>query len=388
MSKFFLPAQKGVELFPTTIVAPPIMRWVGVDARTAEAQAILDQYGSAITSFYVQQAHNHSLSEITQTRAYRQIVPNLGVEYVNQGGMEYVTLYVQPVGTVQEEKKQETPEQPVRCWYPPEMFVPDKSLAEMYVAEEIELPLEYVPHPLYPDIYLPTPFYSGVLPTRFDLPVVFRGISFTHFSVTSNGGGFYVGENAPLPLAETNAWWYDSGAAPAPNYAVIGSMFPRYNEDSRIDYDSETTKIFVSYGVVDTGEGYARKFVRTRYDYSRVNRFADGSIYYSTQASGQHMLVEPLTRAGRGACPALFGESRRVATQDVYSGDSVYGLAVSPCPAESVTAEGTRHYADLYTYTDEQRQAYGGPGIVWSYIDPTTTELVSFLPDLPWFEAI
>lgn len=108
MSKFSLPSQKGTQLFPDTIIAPPITRWVGVDARTSEAQTILDQYGSAVTSFYMQQAHNHSLSNNNQSRGYIQIAQNLGVEYVNQFGKEFITLYVRPsekpIVSEQEEK--------------------------------------------------------------------------------------------------------------------------------------------------------------------------------------------------------------------------------------------------------------------------------------------
>lgn len=107
MSKFFLPSQKGTQLFPDTIIAPPITRWVGVDARTDEGQKIIDTFGSAITSFYMQQAHNHSLSINNQSRGYIQVAQNIGVEYVNQFGKEFITLYVQPPSKPSVSEKEE-----------------------------------------------------------------------------------------------------------------------------------------------------------------------------------------------------------------------------------------------------------------------------------------
>jgi hypothetical protein len=133
VSKFILPAQKGDELFPTTVVAPPIIRWSGsVDPQSEDGQRILDRCWSAIMGFYSQQNHNHSLSQNQQSRAAQQVAPDVFVTYVNQSGIEYLTIQIgaQPSKPKKDDEPapkppaaptfEPTPEQKysAKCWLP------------------------------------------------------------------------------------------------------------------------------------------------------------------------------------------------------------------------------------------------------------------------------
>ena len=339
MSKFYLPTQKGLELFPNVIAAPPIIRWVGVDARTAEAQAILDTFGSAITAFHMQQAHNHSLSLNTQSRAFQQIAPNLGVEYVNQGGMEYITIHVQlaqPQPVVEPEA--EKPVKPSTCWYPPEVSG-EGSLYDMLVRSGVSL-ADPQPVPLWLDVN-GFQFVQGVMPLGFSRPLDLYGRQVTEF-----GGEAY------LSRLIANGVVRDDGGVPT------NDPFPLFLGD---------------YNIIGSYPG-ATVVVMTRSGAATFAGEVEPRRYWMVEWSGAHkveaMFIEGHERADRGYCPTLFGWS--APRPDGYG----------PNFALVDYTGATEGQSGLFIQSSPP--GLFGDNFAWSYVDPVTHQFVSLAADYPW----
>lgn len=179
MSKFILPAQKGDELFPTTVVAPPIIRWSGsVDPQSEDGQRILDRCWSAIMGFYSQQNHNHSLSQNQQSRAAQQVAPDVFVTYVNQSGVEYLTIQIgaQPSKPKKDPADQVAPPasppvtheldrpatMPAACWVP--TAVNGKLAYESLGLDDKHGAIKYEAHSPTDDQYVPNYYDWAVFP--------------------------------------------------------------------------------------------------------------------------------------------------------------------------------------------------------------------------------
>lgn len=411
MSKFYLPTQKGSELFPTTVVAPPIMRWVGVDARTAEAQAIIDTFGSAITAFHMQQAHNHSLSLNTQSRGFLQIAPNIGVEYVNQGGMEYITIHVQPSKSTEEpEVKSEKPAQPVVCWFP-EAGV-HGMLSDAYPdIELIDLPLSVV---YETDAYV---FFSctGTFPLNFNTPLVIKGQSYSEIGVDDAGTITFGGTAFPTSVVDLNP----GGITPdlvyqfgPPRFTVWSGIGSRTKPPFSPEYDA----------TVRMGSGGAqfgstpRNCVLIEWRNTATYSYAvpdPGSETGSRDATAtetrtyQLIIVEALVRDGRPACPALIGFCGQFVQVSDYEPDNgSYGLWSDPYPryepegtsstdltvsgSAALCSAGTTRPLDIFatpgsivTMYDDWDLA-NGPTIIWVALDPNTGALSSLRPAEEW----
>lgn len=344
MSKFILPSQKGTELFPNAVVAPPIVRWVGIDARSTEAQAILAQYGSALTAFHAQQSHNHSLSGNTQSRAARQIAPNLGVTYVNQGGTEYVTLDVKPAATQIDQRvaapDTETPRvqaPSTLCWFP-------ASQDGLLISESLGIATrEQVTSSYFSD-------WSALPDIGFEMTLFgqkFRSL------VVSSAGGVYV----DIIGADPDFDPYTRGTNDVPTYvsdtgkviplgvrpsvvgsrqaADIGTGWARYPciapflQDGSLDvgYDYRAgSKVF-------GGEAFSRKYLNITWTlqspiaayvtYNALFGRIDTSFDYSANSVVQLTLIE-----GVGRCPALVGFSYL----DVYGHEPFRDQALNTPP--------------------------------------------------------
>ncbi|CAB4130790.1 hypothetical protein UFOVP121_34 [uncultured Caudovirales phage] len=346
MSKFYLPTQKGVELFPNVIIAPPIIRWVGVDARTAEAQAILDTFGSAITAFYMQQAHNHSLSLNTQSRAFQQIAPNLGVEYVNQGGMEYITIRVQlaqPQPVVEQEV--EKPVKPSTCWYPPEVYG-EGSLYDMLVRSGVSLADPEPVHLEADPYYIPKGEYFmrivGTIPLGFSRPLNLYGILFTEFGGTASWP--YIMLNMALNPDFTNPGY--------PKDITLGG-YAGSRSPAVLMMRSGST---VLPGGVDPRRYMMLEWIPTSTTEPGVSR-------------SEMLFIEGHDRPDRGYCPTLFAYS---------------SIGAAPIVGHSAV------FSDTNVESPHSRNAYQTlPGstansFAWSYVDPATNRFVSLAADYQW----
>lgn len=348
MSKFYLPTQKGLELFPNVIAAPPIIRWVGVDARTAEAQAILDTFGSAITAFYMQQAHNHSLSLNTQSRAFQQIAPNLGVEYVNQGGMEYITIRVQlaqPQPVVEQES--EKPVKPSTCWYPPEV-VGDGSLYDMLVRSGVSLadpqPVQLDIDPYYVDRGLYFTSIRGTIPLGFSRPLNLYGALFTEFGGVGTWPWIYINK-ASSGVTSDMGNIYMSSYTGAESPAVV------------------TTR---SGSTVFPGGADPRRYTMLEW----IPTSAEASATRSSM-----IFIEGHDRSERGYCPTLFAYSATPleGIGPVGGGPDVLYFSYGGDPPHTTN--------DLQTLRGMNAT---GEVFAWSYVDPVTHRFVSLVADYPW----
>ena len=431
MSKFYLPTQKGTQLFPTTVVASPIVRWVGVDPRTADGQAILDMYGSAITAFHMQQAHNHSLSVNTQSRGFVQLAPNLGVQYVNQGGAEYITIYAQLAPPVEEKKPEvEKPVTPVACWFP-EIGV-HGLLTDVFPNITLDISparsLVYQPE-YYGWQFLSTP---GTVPLNFDVPLVVKGQSYTEIGISDFYEITFGGSAFPTSVVDGSAGFPQSSPSVSytfgsPRFTLTGGPAIGFTV-GEVTYVGEiTSTVRMGYGSELFG-GSRRKCVLIEWAYatSGANFVENEQIAEYTQTSTcQLILVEALHRDGRPTCPAMIGFSARfdqVSNYDPYN--KSYGLASTLypryIPANTSSSDSSVYLGTLappwlggappvsgssilcsagtveplllsdFSFGGGELNQYdewdlaNGPTIVWVALDPNTGEFSSLRPAEEW----
>lgn len=423
MSKFYLPTQKGGELFPTTIVAPPIMRWVGIDARTAEAQAIIDTFGSTITAFHMQQAHNHSLSLNTQSRGFLQIAPNIGVEYVNQGGMEYITISVQPQAKAEQpEVKSEEPVVAGPCWYPMNEIAGTVALSENL--QFVDLPL--VTRTVYgqPDPGLPRSIQvvSGTVSLNFSEPLRIYDQSVTEIGVAGAIPVIWLGAECQTGSSTSNDGTYST-----PNSAgvpMLGADFSGFGQpDSYYDVGSNrvlqtVTSVSMARGVIESYPGgQSRSYLVLRWSVRSSAWYVyapnDIDIY---EYDYEMTIVEALRRPGRPACPALIGVSRirydytpaGYPVQDynfynmsmaVRQADwSILGYLASTYdvgqfPAYNTLFRGAPYPPAWFSTGSQVQNPYNSTAYIgvdppitrtWVAFDPDTGKAVSLSPDFRW----
>lgn len=296
------------------------MRWVGIDARTAEAQAIIDTFGSTITAFHMQQAHNHSLSLNTQSRGFLQIAPNIGVEYVNQGGMEYITISVQAAKAEEPKLEAEEPVKPVVCWYPTEDIT--GTVAPSEDLQFVDLPIiQQVRYSDYESTDVAVSVVAGTISLNFSEPLNVYGTTVTEIGVHGSTPSIWLGAPCSAP---------DMTYAVSPLTAPVLSFY-----GSPLTTDGGTYERVV-YGYVEAwqtvsasvqfargtigGVHDARNYVVLRWlttftkEYGQI--FGDdglptGAFHYRFVDTFEQELtiVEALRRPGRAPCPALIGMS-------------------------------------------------------------------------------
>lgn len=109
MSKFWLPTQKGIDLYPSPTKIPTAVRVLvgGKDVPSSMADSMISQYAGALSRFHFAQAQNYSLSNIALQRNSAEIFPGVFATYSNQQGVEYLTLNINPIvaSAAQEEKQ-------------------------------------------------------------------------------------------------------------------------------------------------------------------------------------------------------------------------------------------------------------------------------------------
>lgn len=102
---FQLPTQKGIELFPTVMQAPPVVR-VTIDASDdwwrdnhhiadAVALQVMDQHAGELQQFVVGQRHAVALSIVEYTRVQASR-PDIMITYMNHQGVEIISVVVRP----------------------------------------------------------------------------------------------------------------------------------------------------------------------------------------------------------------------------------------------------------------------------------------------------
>jgi hypothetical protein len=96
VSKFWLPTQKGIELFPEVTRIPARVRVLfdGADVGPDAADEFVSRYYGPLSRFHFAQAQNYSLSTIQSQRQVAEIAPGVFATYNNQLGVEYLTLNV------------------------------------------------------------------------------------------------------------------------------------------------------------------------------------------------------------------------------------------------------------------------------------------------------
>jgi len=429
VSKFYLPTQKGTQLFPTTVVAPPIVRWVGVDPRTADGQAILDTFGSAITAFHMQQAHNHSLSVNTQSRGFVQLAPNLGVQYVNQGGAEYITIYAQLAPPVEEKKPEvEKPVTPVACWFPENGV--HGMLTDMFPSLALDISparsLVYQPE-YYGWQFLSTP---GTVPLNFDIPLVVKGQSYTEIGISDLYEITFGGTAFPTSVVDGSVGFPQSSPSVSytfgsPRFTLIGGPAIGRTPDSQTFVGLVTSSVRMGYGSEQFG-GTRRKCVVIEWVTSNAfeTSVPENTTYTQTRTC-QLILVEALHRDGRPTCPAMIGFSARFDQVSNYGPyNTSYGLAASLypryIPANTSSNDSSGYLGTLappwlgstppvsgssilctagtveplleldFDFGGGELNQYdewdlaNGPTIVWVALDPSTGELSSLRPAEEW----
>lgn len=97
-SSFNLPTQKGTEVWPQETALPAVTRFVDFDKSTGEAEQFMRSFGSRLRQFHQAQAQNHSLRTTEDTRNTIVLDNKYRVTYLNQMGMETITVekYVNP----------------------------------------------------------------------------------------------------------------------------------------------------------------------------------------------------------------------------------------------------------------------------------------------------
>lgn len=92
MSSFILPNQKGTEVWPQQTAIPTSTRFVDFDKKTDEVEEFMRTYGSRVRQFHQSQAQNHSLRGTQDTRNSIVFDDKYKVTYLNQMGMETITV--------------------------------------------------------------------------------------------------------------------------------------------------------------------------------------------------------------------------------------------------------------------------------------------------------
>lgn len=386
MSKFYLPTQKGTQLFPTTVVAPPIVRWVGVDPRTADGQAILDTFGSAITAFHMQQAHNHSLSVNTQSRGFVQLAPNLGVQYVNQGGAEYITIHAQlaPPPVVKEDEAAPASVY-TQCWYPPEV-IGAGSLYDMLVRSSVLLvdpvPLELLYFEFqYENPELPIeywPYIQGTIPLQFERPLKMYGVDVTEFGFVG-GNGIWVGlaTNEPITISYDPEVWFTPLLRVTPSARVIDLRSPILGNVSTSKL--ATTATTRTGATQFPGSSAVRRYLMI--EVTETNRYDLPERGLANKYSAA-IFIEESEREGRGKCPALVGLCAQ--TIDVQPWMLSEGLGM---PTDFRSRSFTDTGQIVRTQTINPLGSVQN-GFAWSYIDPSTQEFVALSADNPWITTV
>ena len=296
MSKLILPTQKGIELFPDTIIAPPIVRWVGIDPRSPDSETLAAKYDSLIKAFYVQQAQNHALSTNDQTRAYRRLDENISVRYLNQGGKEYITVDATPIKAqpVKQEVRIPAPDQP--CWFP--VASPGMLFTEQYAPTADIVCYEDA------DVW-PEP----VVPYELDFAFQLYGYKVTSIGFPSSCG-YVVCNNlsgsASAPRIDKPSDLYFGSQRqlswPATYPGLIDPMIPvicPYYAAYQTYYGGSVT--------MRKGAVAGRRFMSVTWQDMRPS--SSGYAYdqpYPT-ATFELVIIEPRSRATRSACPALIG---------------------------------------------------------------------------------
>ena len=298
MSKYILPLQKGTEALPESVVQLPAVRWRGLESGSTEADSIMKQYGGAISSFYVQQSQNYSLSTVDQSKAFRWLSQTIGVEYLNQSGKEYLTIYAQAKTRQprqeefkqEEEKKPEKKEEPLEeCWYPQKST--GKLFSDSIVKKNRVAQITSVDDSAY----------QTLVEIGFTLKMF--GQKYTNFGFSPNG--YLV-----LGSITTDAYLpnVDGGNAsfPGPPLGDGPAICPYFAD---VDIREDGGSVYVLNGSAIFGtEVKPRKFVVIRWDqvgyWSRNNDAnTDGRCNFEV------ILIEGASRSSREDCPALIGFS-------------------------------------------------------------------------------
>lgn len=110
MSKFWLPNQKGLELYPAPTKIPTSVRVIldGKEVNPVMADSMISQYAGALSQFHYAQAQNYALSDVALYRASAELAPGVIANYSNQQGADYITLNIsQPKKPLEKEKEKE-----------------------------------------------------------------------------------------------------------------------------------------------------------------------------------------------------------------------------------------------------------------------------------------
>jgi hypothetical protein len=93
--RFWLPTQKGSEVWPRTTVPSPVVRFHGFPIDSAEAEEMRERFAPQINHFHRSQAQKYSLSPIENYRAHG-VYPGLKMTYTNLQGQETINILVMP----------------------------------------------------------------------------------------------------------------------------------------------------------------------------------------------------------------------------------------------------------------------------------------------------
>jgi hypothetical protein len=293
VSKYILPLQKGTEALPESVVQLPAVRWRGLESGSTEADSIMKQYGGAISSFYVQQSQNYSLSTVDQSKAFRWLSQTIGVEYLNQSGKEYVTIHVQQqrpqpkiIERVAEEpeKPEEKKELPTECWYP--IIKNGKLFSDSLTKKQTVLTLDPTDDQKYPNL----------IDLGFELTAF--GQKFTQFGLDPNG--FIM-----LGALPVGGYFWEIGEG-AIGFGTGPALCP-YFSDVHTELDGGS--VYVQTGAAIFGyEAKPRKYVVVRWDqvgyYSRSN---DANT--DARCNFEVVVIQSATTGGQEDCPALIGFS-------------------------------------------------------------------------------
>ena len=146
VSKFWLPTQKGTELFPEVTRVPTRLRVIvnGEAAPQAVASQVANDYAAELSRFHYAQAQQYSLSLIESYKAQAEIAPGVIAIYNNQQGVEYLTLQVPYVRPRLEPAVAPEPVAPPRLILPPEPFVSEVDQKLTSLNQSARLPDEII----------------------------------------------------------------------------------------------------------------------------------------------------------------------------------------------------------------------------------------------------